>query len=346
MIASTHPDIDAFLALGRVASVALAPGEAWLAVEIQHPDPETGRFRSSIWRQPTDGSPARPLLSARRNPRAPAFRADGGLYLLAETRVRGAPGSVRLDQVFLLPVRAQDTETERERDPGPSQQRAPRRTGLPHRWGPAGRAGLRLARPASCAAALRAGCRSTETALAACISTGDPSGSGTTGWAGPPLDSPCWKGGNGGCWAFPIRVPCRRPSGTFRPMDAGWSPPFSAPVPSAWRTWAWPCGGSRTGAAGTWGSNPASAGAGPAWTQPAHAWPPRSTCVMTEGTARCTWASGIWERTVPWMRFGSSPEPGTTGPNHAASPEPKSWSPRATVPACGPSPSRATRCGP
>ncbi len=83
-------DVDALVALRRVAAFDVHPDGTWLAVAAGEHDVETGQYRSSLWRVPTDGGEATRLLDGPFADSAPCFRRDGALGLLSNRHPDGS----------------------------------------------------------------------------------------------------------------------------------------------------------------------------------------------------------------------------------------------------------------
>ena len=77
-------DVRDLIALRRVTSFDASPDGTWLAVAAQEHDEERGRYRSSLWRVPRDGSEPQRLLAEGFEASAPCFRSDGSLAFLSD----------------------------------------------------------------------------------------------------------------------------------------------------------------------------------------------------------------------------------------------------------------------
>lgn len=99
--------LDDYVALPRVATVAVAPDGTWLAVAVQQLDSSGAKFTTHLWRVPVDGGEPRALTRGDARHVAPAFRHDGALAFLSNRRANDASDNDETDkrlQVWALPA--------------------------------------------------------------------------------------------------------------------------------------------------------------------------------------------------------------------------------------------------
>ena len=88
-------DVDAFLAMPRVAGLAVRPDGEQLVVGVSEPDPDNTRFRTSLWALDPRGGGPRRLTRSAEGESAPAFLPDGRLLFTSKRGDPDAPASER-----------------------------------------------------------------------------------------------------------------------------------------------------------------------------------------------------------------------------------------------------------
>ena len=75
--------VEDLVALGRVGTAALSTDGTWAAAAVSALSEDGTEYVSSLWRVPTDGGPATPLLAGAFKDSAPAFDRHGRLHFLS-----------------------------------------------------------------------------------------------------------------------------------------------------------------------------------------------------------------------------------------------------------------------
>ncbi len=96
------PDLERFLALGRVETFDVSPDGHWAAVSVARLDEAGGRFVRDLWRVELGTGASHRLTTGDSDDSAPCFRGDGSLGFLSSRR--GSAADERR-QVWLLPAR-------------------------------------------------------------------------------------------------------------------------------------------------------------------------------------------------------------------------------------------------
>ena len=76
-------DVHRLISLGRLSEQVLSPDGTWVAACVQRLDKDGATYIGSLWKVPTDGSPAAKLLEGEFDDKAPAFRPDGTLTFIS-----------------------------------------------------------------------------------------------------------------------------------------------------------------------------------------------------------------------------------------------------------------------
>lgn len=102
-------NVQALVALGRLADLCPSPCGGWLAASVARLEDEGSRYVHDLWRVPLDGGAAIRLTRGPWNDRSPRFRADGALLFLSNRPVGKGPdkGEDQRSQIWLLPERGE-----------------------------------------------------------------------------------------------------------------------------------------------------------------------------------------------------------------------------------------------